>query len=79
MRINIRQDLEYPTRRGDKSIYTHIICRKDEADEVINQYIWDTINNKNLIRTIKFAVFFRDHRGRLVHKFEYKPTYPSAK
>lgn len=75
MKINIRQDLERPTRFGDTSIYKHIICRKDEADNVINQYIWDTINDKNLIRTVKFAVFFRDYRGRLVHKFEYKPTY----
>lgn len=76
MRINIRQDLERPTVRGDTSIYKHIICRKDEADEVINQFIWDTIHDKRLIRTVKFAVFFRNHRGRLVHKFEYKPTYP---
>lgn len=75
MRINIRQDLERPTRKGDKSIYTHIICRKEEADNVITQYIEDTIHNPLLIRTVKFAVFFRDYRGKLVHKFEYKPTY----
>ena len=76
MRINIRQDLERPTLRGNTSIYHHIICRKDDADKVVNQYISEQINNKNLIRTVRFAVFFRDHRGRLVHKFEYSPTYP---
>lgn len=75
MRINIRQDLERPTRKGDTSIYTRLTCRKEEANNVATQYIWDTIHNKNLIRTVKFAVFFRDYRGRLVHKFEYKPTY----
>jgi len=75
MKINIRQDLERPTRKGNTSIYTSLICRKEEADDVATKYIWDTIHNPLLIRTVKFAVFFRDYRGRLVHKFEYKPTY----
>lgn len=76
MRINIRQDLERPTHRGRMSIYKSIVCRKEEANDVVNRYIWDTINDTRLIRTVTFAVFFRDHKGHLVHKFEYNPTYP---
>ena len=77
MRINIRQDLERPTRKGETSIYHHIICRKEEADKEANGYIHETINNPNLIRTVKFDVFYRDVKGRLVKRFQYSPTYPA--
>lgn len=76
MRINIRQDLERPTKSGRSSVYSHIICKKDEADEKVVRFIDEQINNPNLIRTKTFAVFFRDCKGRLVHRFEYRPTYP---
>ena len=76
MRINIRVDLERPMRDGQKQYYTHIICKKEEADDKASGYIWDYTHNRNLIRAVMFDVFFRDHRGKLVHRFQYKPTYP---
>ena len=77
MRVNIGMELVEPTKSGKTYLYDHFICKKEVANNKVTEYIYNRTHNPMYRKVKTFNVFFRDYRGRLIHKFSYSPTYPT--
>lgn len=91
IRIEIQEKLTKPTRFGN-TIITHHMEHNVNEDTIVktkglngvilecckisNKYIYDRINQTNLIKVKEFFVTFRKYvSNKILYNYQYSPTY----
>lgn len=74
MIAEIREHLEKPSHSGKRYLLKKIVGTKDSIEKKVLDYIDARINDKSMIRVIKFSVSIKSGKY-TAYDWAYKPTY----
>ena len=74
MIAEIKEYLERPSRSGKLYMIKKIVGTKDNIENKVQDYIYLRMNDKRLIRVIKFSVSIKNGKY-TAYDWTYKPTY----
>lgn len=74
MIAEIREYLEKPSHSGKRVLIKKIVGTKDSIEKKVLDYMNARMNDKSLIRVIKFSVSIKSGKY-TAYDWTYKPTY----
>lgn len=74
MIAEIREYLEKPSHSGKRYLIKKIVGTKDNIEKKVLDYIDVRMNDKRLIRVVKFSVSIKSGKY-TAYDWTYKPTY----
>lgn len=74
MIAEIREYLEKPSHSGKRFLIKKIVGTKDSIEKKVLDYMDARMNDKTMIRVIKFSVSIKSGKY-TVYDWTYKPTY----
>lgn len=74
MIAEIREHLEKPSHSGKRYLLKKIVGTKDNIEKKVLDYIDVRMNDKSMIRVIKFSVSIKSGKY-TAYDWTYKPTY----
>ena len=75
MKAVITMKLVRPTRFKRSVIKKIITAKKDYIVGLVNAFIYERANRENFISVKEFSVEVFNTRGRMIERWNYKPTY----
>ena len=74
MKAVIKMKLVRPTRLKRSVIKRTITAKKDYIVGLVNAFIYERVNRENFIPVEEFSVEVFNTRGRVIERWNYKPT-----
>ena len=74
MIAEIKEYLAHPSRSGKRYLIKKIVGTKDNIEKKVLDYIDVRMNDKSMIRVIKFSVSIKSGKY-TAYDWSYKPTY----
>ena len=74
MIAEIREYLEKPSHSGKRYLIKKIVGTKDNIEKKVLDYMYTRMNDKRMIRVIKFSVSIKSGKY-TAYDWTYKPTY----
>lgn len=74
MIAEIKEYLEKPSHSGKRYLIKKIVGTKDNIEKKVLDYMDARMNDKNMIRVVKFSVSIKSGKY-TAYDWSYKPTY----
>lgn len=74
MKAEIKEYLEKPSHSGKRYLIKKIVGTKDNIEKKVLDYMDARMNDKSMIRVIKFSVSIKSGKY-TAYDWTYKPTY----